>query len=134
MLGGARVFCMLNDWKVDLGGEAQGLAHDRIVQNGLSVITDRDSTRTLKSTKIRKHCALTCEGSSGYGEDIYHRSPVTLLQPSDPFWRINDRKSVGHATNRSKATGRRGGRSRGDSFFIALAGFPQMYVQVDKSW
>src|SRR5205823_13688215 len=53
--------------------------------------------------------------------------------PRDPFGRIKHRGCVRHAANGSKASSCGGGSSRGNCFFVTLAGLAQVYVQVNES-
>jgi hypothetical protein len=57
-LGKTRIFGMLNDWQIQLRPEAQGLAHNFIVKNWLSVIRDGHCTGTLQRLKIGERPAL----------------------------------------------------------------------------
>src|SRR5881227_1328478 len=52
LLGEACIFCVLHDGKTQLRSLNQGCAHDVILEDGLAVIGDRDSSGLLKSAKI----------------------------------------------------------------------------------
>jgi hypothetical protein len=76
---------MLNHWKVQLGCHSQSLAHNPVVEDGLSIIGNGYGTGALQSPKVGKHCALAALRCSRYRKDIGDRSALWIFDPSHPF-------------------------------------------------
>ena len=68
--GHAGIFRVLNHGKIDLGRQAQSVAHHRVAENRFAIVGDGHGSGALQSAEVGKHGALAGVSGSGDGEDV----------------------------------------------------------------
>ena len=104
-----------------------------VVEDRFAVVGDCHRSGALQSPKVREHRALAGMGRSSDREDIHDRAALRLLQPRDPVRRVDHGLRVRHAADRGESSGSSCRSAGGDRFFVALAGFSQVNMQINES-
>ena len=133
VFGHARVFRVLDDGEVETGRRPQRVAHHGVAEDGTAVVADCDPAGALQGSEISKHGALAGMGRGDNREHVDHSAAFRLLNPGNPFGRIDNRRRVRHAANGSEAASSSSGSSGCDALFVALARLTQVDVQINEA-
>ena len=133
VFGHARVLGVLNHGKIESGSRRSVSRMMVSLRMGRPSSLTRDRTGALQGSEVGKHGALAGVGGGSDRKDVDHRASLRLLDPGDPFGRVDDGGGVRHAAHGSESASRRRRGSGCDAFLVALAWLAQVDVQIDEA-